>query len=69
MANNERAKILIEYLSKWDFQIFPLMPIAEEDAAYILHALEIYESAKEHKREYQNERRKAEAFIRGIKHD
>ena len=64
MANKERVQALMDYLSKWDFQLFPLMPIAEEDAEYILKVLEMYEHEKARKREYSSERRKAEAFIR-----
>ena len=63
--NKERAKVLLEYFRKWDFQIFELMPIAEEDAKYILYVLEMYEHEKERKREYTSEYRKAQTFIRG----
>lgn len=64
MVNKERVAALMEYLSKWDFQIFPLMPIAEEDAEYIFSVLEMYEREKAHKREYASIYRKAEAFIK-----
>ena len=69
MASKERAKVLREYLDKWDFQVFPLMPIAEEDAEYLLHVIEIYEREKNYHRDYQNERRKSQAFIRGVKNE
>jgi len=61
----ERAAALLEYLQKWDFQLFPLMPIAEEDAEYILRILEQRERELDHKREYM----RARAFIKGAKHE
>ena len=67
--DKERAKVFLDYLRKWDFQTFDLMPIAEEDAKYILYVLEMYEREKEHKRDYNSERKKAEAYIRGVKNE
>ena len=63
--DKERAKVFLDYLRKWDFQIFNLMPIAEEDAKYILYVLEMYEREKEQKKEY----RRAQAYIRGTNNE
>lgn len=31
MFDKKRAEVLKDYLRKWDWKLFPLMPIAEED--------------------------------------
>ena len=36
MFDKKRAEVLKDYLRKWDWKLFPLMPIAEEDAVYLL---------------------------------
>ena len=58
-----RYKFLKDWLTDWDFQLFPHMPIAEEDRDIILALMERWEREKEHKREKAREKR-AQAFIK-----
>lgn len=77
----ERKEMFIEYLRKWDFAVMPLMPIAEEEAEYLVDLFERMDREAEQKHEYymQNQekfirsakesyqRNKAKAFIKGTK--
>ena len=78
----ERKEMFIEYLRKWDFALMPLMPIAEEEAEYLIELFDRMEREAAQKHDYymknqdkyiqkaneSYERKKAQAFIkRGIK--
>ena len=79
----ERIEILKEFLQKWDFELMPLMPIAEPEAKYLLKLLEEKEkkSIKRHEYYVRNrdtyiskaketyDKKKAQAFIKGVPHD
>lgn len=83
MTDRERAEVFKEYLRKWDFELFPLMPIAEADANYLLEIFDQRDRNRETKhrwylrnREDHNEaaknryhEQKAQAFIKGANHD
>lgn len=74
-------EIFKDYLRKWDFAMFPLMPIGEPEAEYILGIIEEKEKQSQKRHEYyvenretfirkskeNYERKKAEAFIKGAK--
>ena len=60
-----RYEFLKSWLTDWDFQLFPHMPIAEDDREIILALMERYEREKAYKREYRRTQR-AQAFIKGL---
>lgn len=76
-------EVLKDYLRKWDFAMFPLLPVGEPEAEYILRIIEEKENRNRKRHEYyvanretfiskskeNYEKKKAEAFIRGTKHD
>ena len=58
MVDKKRAEILKDYLRKWDWKLFQLMPIAEEDAVYLLKIIDMYDKDRKRRREYSKEHRK-----------
>lgn len=58
MYDKKRAEVLKDYLRKWDFNLFPLMPIAEEDAVYLLRIIDQHDHDRKRRREYAREHRK-----------
>lgn len=77
----ERLETFKDYLRKWDFAVMPLMPIAEEEAEYLIELFNRMEREATQKHDYymQNQekfiqcskesyqRKKAEAFIKRAK--
>ena len=68
MIDREREESLREWLDKWDFDLFPLMPIAEKDAEVLKQVFEMVDKDRMWKHNYY-ERKKSQAFIKGVKYD
>ena len=62
MYDKKRAEVLKDYLRKWDWKLFPLMPIAEEDAVYLLRIIDMYDKDRKRRREYSREHRSNETI-------
>ncbi len=58
MYDKKRAEVLKDYLRKWDWKLFPLMPIAEEDAVYLLRIIDQHDNDRKRRREYAKEHRR-----------
>ena len=68
MIDRERETFLREWLDKWGFDLFPLMPIAEEDAEVLRQVFKQIDNDRRWKHTY-DERKKNQAFIKGVKHE